>query len=487
MLSCSESFNKIYEEVEEKDPSVVPPGEVDLSNVNILPTLSDPLYSIEGTRGEPGPFEGWKDDREHWLSTRFQVFGLLTNNRVGGAADYKAAEAEAKSEAGNKRYGVLWNQKMAISDQHGHTIFYDEGGKPVQCKYNSEAKLHRYKFFMLGTDGLDSELSVTNDNRIIARMTLDGNHDIMHGFAYHTDEQYADAVRQLPSDETTRVFTEGGWDNLYNRLSGNRGLHPIFNARHLLSKFDIKVKGGNPDMDATKDFMRVFVTGVSIRAVTDVDVVVADDKWERDEYITQFSNNNLISQAGEPGIYGTTLLPNAFGETTESLPVGFSIERLRQDNEKFSALLGQPLIPDGSYWVGSTQAKSLCETVLMPPLLPNDSEEFVIRLSYRYVRMYKDSDGIYHIGPAGYQDGDPVTTDMLWQDFNEENDNVVEISLPKVQKVGDEYIPIKYEGGQKYTVVITVYGMSVVMADVVMSEKWTEGGDIVVDGYEDGH
>ena len=39
LVSCHESFNSIYEDVVERDPNVVPPEEVDMKKVNILPTL----------------------------------------------------------------------------------------------------------------------------------------------------------------------------------------------------------------------------------------------------------------------------------------------------------------------------------------------------------------------------------------------------------------------------------------------------------------
>ena len=277
LVSCHESFNSIYEDVVERDPNVVPPEEVDMKKVNILPTLSDPLYMIDGTRNWVGPFGNFDADKTHWLNTRFCTYGLLTGNRIGGEADYNAAMA------GDKHYGVLWDQRMGISDQQGHTIFYDEADKPVICRYNPDDKLYRYKFFLLGTDGLEHESRVEGKNKLIARMDVDGTNDIMHSFAYHTDQQYREEVAQLPNDETTKVFTEGGNEYMYNRLSGNRGLHPIFNVNHLMSRFDIYVKGGNPKNSNACDFLKIFVTDVSIEAAKTIDVTVADDKWERDE------------------------------------------------------------------------------------------------------------------------------------------------------------------------------------------------------------
>lgn len=467
MVSCSESFNSIYEDVEEKDPNVVPPEELNLKNVNILPTLSDPLYNIESTRfSGGGPFDSYDKDREHWLNTRFKVFGLLTGNKAGGAPDYAAAET------GDRQYGVLWNQTMGISDQQGHTIFYDAENKPVSCKYNPDDKLYRYKFFLLGTDGLNADIRVDGNNTLVARMDLDGVHDVMQSFAYHTENKYAEEVGQLPDDETTKVFLDGGRDNLYNRMSGNRGLHPIFNVRHLLSRFDIRVKGGNPQLDKTCDFLRIFVKDVSIKAAKKVDVTVADDSWERDEYIEKFQTNRLITQIGQPVPYALTIVPNAMRNTpfTVENRGDIDFDFLNEESYVLSEQIGESVIPEGSHWVGSTVADSLCKTVFIPPL-PTDDGHFVLSFKYRYVYMHYDRlTGKYHIG----QGGGLLNKQSVWEEFDES------ITIPNVDLDGNTVV---YEGGKKYTIVVTVYGKSVVMVDVLQPTKWEDGGNIDVEGY----
>ena len=464
MVSCNESFNSIYEDVEEKDPNVVPPGQADLKNVNILPTLSDPLYSIEATRGTGEPFESFDKDKEHWLSTRFNVFGLQTGNHVGGSANYAAAAR------GDKQYGILWNQMMGMSDQQGHTIFYDSENKPVLCKYNPDDKLYRYKFFLLGTDGLNADFRVEGNNTLVASMELDGHHDVLHSFAYHTDKQYENAVKQLPSDETTKVFLDGGQNYMYNRLSGNRGLHPIFNVRHLLSRFDIRVRGGNPQNDNTCDFLKVFIKDVQIKAAKKVTVTVADDRWERDEYINRFTSNSLISQVGQPSLYTLSVVPNEMRNTrfTTSNRFDVDFDLLNQESVTLSERLGESVIPENSHWVGTTESDSLCKTVLLPPLIPEDGN-FVISLKYRYVYTHFDQEsGKYHLG----QGKDAQDKNAIWEDFDHE-----QIVIPNIDADGK---PVVYEGGRRYTIVLTVYGKSVVMVDVVQPTKWNEHEDDVI-------
>ncbi len=477
MISCSESYNSIYEDVEEPDPNVVPPGGVDMTKVNILPTFSDPLYSIQGTRDTRVPFENWQEgeEKDHWLKTRFQVFGLRTSSKIGGGANYAAAAS------GNKQYGVLWNQPMGVINQQGSAQFYDQEGHPIVCRYNPDEKLFRYKFFMLGTDGLESvNLRVENDNRIIAKMTLDGEHDVMQSFAYHTDDQFAREIAQLPSDETTKVFLDGG-DNaannihMYNRLSGNRGVHPIFNAKHLLSRFDIYVKGGDPDNVKTRDFLKILVKSISIRAAKDVEVVVADDRWERDSYLEQFSSNALI-KALSYAPYGLELIANEMRNTkfTQENARGMDFDFLKQDCEKWTEYYGlqsNPIIPEGSHWVGTDERDSLCKSILLPPL-PPEGGFFVIDMKYRYLYTHME-DGKLHLGPDVVVPGvTPVR--VLYEDYDR-------VEIP----ILDDGATVAYEGGKKYSVIITVYGQSVISVDIADLGNWVESDEDINVGGDD--
>ena len=458
--SCNESFNSVYEDIEEQDPNVQPPEIVDGNKVNILPTLSDPLYSIDMTRSWTGPFGNFDEDKAHWFHTRFNVFGLLSKNHLGGSANYSAAQS------GDKFYGVLWNERMGLSDQQGHTIFYDENEHPIVYKYNVDIPLYRYKFFLLGTDGLEYSLR-TENNKVVASMELDGSNDIMHSFAYHSDEEYSKAVVQLPSDETTKMFVDGGQNHLYNRLSGNRGVHPIFNVNHLMSRFDIRIKGANPDLDKSCDFLKIFVTDVKIEAAKTVDVVVADDRWEREEYISQFKTNQIIRQTGSADWYPLTIVANDLKNTsfTQSHRGDMDFDMLKAEANSISEMIGESVLPEGAHWVNSTERDSLCKTILLPPL-PTQDGHFVLKFKYRYVFMHYDPvDGKYHIG----QSKNTLNKSSLWEEFTET------LEIPNVDNEGNT---VEYGGGRKYTIVITVYGKSVVLVDVLQPTMWEDGGDV---------
>lgn len=461
IVSCNGNFES-YDDGNNNPPDVTSPEDY-RRNVNILPTLSDPQYSIQPPRGS-GIFDDFDKDKEHWLDTRFNVFGLLTGNGVGGKADYVAAQG------GDRHYAVLWNQRMGISDPQGHTVFYDSSDQPVVCKYSSSDKLYRYKFFLLGTDGLDADLRVEN-NTIVARMNLDGTNDVMHSFAYHTDEQYSQGVAQLPNDETTKMFLEGGKDNLYNRLSGNRGFHPIFNVKHLMSRFEVRVKGANPPADRSCDFLRVFIKDVQIKAAKRIDVVVADDRWERDTYLEQFKESKLLSQVGEASMYSLPILPNILQNTQFTMEnrADMDFDYLNEESRYLSEQIGEEIIPDGTHWLGSMESEQLCENILLPPL-PTDDTHFELSFKYRYVYMHYDPiSGKYHIG----QGADVEDRSTLWEDFD------VTMVIPDVDSDGKK---VHYEGGRKYVIGITVYGKSVALIDVVQPTLWNDGGSIDVGG-----
>jgi hypothetical protein len=57
----------------------------------------------------------------------------------------------------------------------------------------------------------------------------------------------------------------------------------------------------------------------------------------------------------------------------------------------------------------------------------------------------------------------------LWEEFSDE------ISIPNEDINGKK---VEYIGGRKYTIVITVYGKSVVMVDVLQPTMWEDGSEV---------
>lgn len=474
LTSCSQSYDLLYEEVAEWDRNVVSPEEFDIHKVLILPTLSDPLYSIQkpadpsATRGAYGT---WQTDEDHWVNTRFHTFGLLTHNDVGGSADYTLA----RQQGGSGSAACLWDAPMGIIDQQGHTAFYntfdptDPQSAPVNHYHNDDDKLYRYKFFLLGTDNRPVQFDRVSRDKIGCTMTLDGETDLIHGFAYHSDQQYDDAIKQLPDETLSHTLREGGINHLYNRLAGNRGLQPIYNANHLLCRFDIYVKGAFFGDEMTFNFLDVFIDSVKIKTHDKIDITVADDSWERDTYISAAQAGRLIQTVGNAVRFPATIIPRPMqnNEFTQEYAdrIGHNDFTHLADEAQDYASKGLIVIPESSHWVGDNKPQLLCRKLLLPPVLP-DGENFVLDIKSRCIFTTKGADGKMYLGSGPDADNKPID---LWMNYDQT------VVLPRVAKDGK---PITYKAGSVYNVILSVYGKSKITLEVTIGMQWEDGGDI---------
>lgn len=474
LTSCSQSYDLLYEEVAEWDRNVVSPEEFDIHKVLILPTLSDPLYSIQkpadpsATRGAYGT---WQTDEDHWVNTRFHTFGLLTHNDVGGSADYTLAQ----QQGGSGSAACLWDAPMGIIDQQGHTAFYntfdpaDPQSAPVNHYHNDDDKLYRYKFFLLGTDNRPVQFDRVSRDKIGCTMTLDGETDLIHGFAYHSDQQYDDAIKQLPDETLSHTLREGGINHLYNRLAGNRGLQPIYNANHLLCRFDIYVKGAFFGDEMTFNFLDVFIDSVKIKTHDKIDITVADDSWERDTYISAAQAGRLIQTVGNAVRFPATIIPRPMqnNEFTQEYAdrIGHNDFTHLADEAQDYASKGLIVIPESSHWVGDNKPQLLCRKLLLPPVLP-DGENFVLDIKSRCIFTTKGADGKMYLGSGPDADNKPID---LWMNYDQT------VVLPRVAKDGR---PITYKAGSVYNVILSVYGKSKITLEVTIGMQWEDGGDI---------
>jgi hypothetical protein len=78
---------------------------------------------------------------------------------------------------------------------------------------------------------------------------------------------------------------------------------------------------------------------------------------------------------------------------------------------------------------------------------------------------YDAEDGKFHIG----QSKNTINKSSLWEEFTET------IEIPNIDNEGKK---VEYGGGKRFTIVITVYGKSVVMVDVLQPTMWEDGGDV---------
>lgn len=443
IVACYDSYNSLY--VEEKgsgtndESSTSKPSKA----VSIKPHIIDSGFVMLSANGTDSSESDSQFSQEQ---TKLHTFGLRTESIVGGGADYVSASQ------GNQDYYVLWNQMLGFAKNTEQASFLDDKDNVVKCEYNIDDVPYRYKFFALGTDDVMPQFRVDNNNQIIARVELDGSQDLTHTFAYHSSERYADALSRMDAD-AARVFATGGSDYMYNMFSGTFNIHPVFELRHLLNKFNILIRGGNSYNDGSCDFLNIFIRDIAVETVKSVDVLVADDSWERDSYCYAATANELMHPVSEPEYISISPMENLMRNTdyTSIYRGDVDYDFLQSEAKDLSQQIGENIIPSESYWVGSSNSDRLTVPVYLP-MFSQVSDNVVLKLRYRYLYTHKNAEtGMYHIGL--YDEN--IYNDYIWQDLEEH----IVLPLSDIRK--------GLMNGGEYTILITVYGKSVVMAEII--------------------
>lgn len=429
LVACGESYNSIYEDVVEVDPNVNPVEGENLRKVRILPTLKDPDYYIEPTKGM-GPYHKFTEDSEHWLNAVFKCFAF-----------------PAKSGPYALTNALLWNEEMRLLDEQGTLAFY-EAGKPKILYYDSKNPTKRYNFFVFSPDTDEDNVKYKIDgNMVTAKVELDGTQDILHAFASHTNEEYENAISKLPTDETSLVFISGGWNYMYSALSGSRGVHPIFKVNHILPKFDLYVRGGIDVAESgskeKNTYIYCVIESIKVIAPAQIAMQIANDGWERDEYQKQLDDGLLVNCSVGNRDYDVDMLKNPMhGEQFET------------DFDDLERQYNEMVKDDGHFWVESSAAKSVANTIMLPP-----ASLMKLEVNYNYIALMKDSEGrevIDKIVPLTYAvDIDPSLT-------------------------GDP----RFLSNTKYNIFITVYGLKGITVQVLPLDKWIKDQEIEV-GQDD--
>ena len=81
---------------------------------------------------------------------------------------------------------------------------------------------------------------------------------------------------------------------------------------------------------------------------------------------------------------------------------------------------------------------------------------------------YDQNTGKYHLG----RNEGTYSDEHLWEEYT------LNDTIPNVDIKGNE---VKYIGGRKYSILLTIYGQSIVVVDMEKPTMWIEGGDINAD------
>ena len=430
LTACSESDDLVGHDYYDNVP------------VRIRPMIKEGIeYEITTSRST-GPFEKWSDNPSHWLNADFYTYALETNNFMGGEANYQNVSE------------VMDHQLMRIQNVNGELKFLDNSGKPEE-KYYSKWRARRFKFFTYYTDDAKLGECIRMKTKITQPVNINGHQDLMHGFAYHTDQELSLLISRMPNNDETKIFTNGneGRDYLYSGMSGNRGIHPQFHLKHLLTRFNVEVRGIMGEKDKKYSFLQVLIDSVAIVAPSNGTITIANDLWNDEEtYNKAFENREILTWDNEMKPYGLDIKTQKMTNSAYLPNVDF--ESLRQQVEAMGILSTKTY-----HQVNSMDSKSLCD----PILLPSVDSTLVIVLGYRHIYYDQDEAGNWIVNQE-------KTRDSQWR-------QPYVLSLPK------ELRP--YKPGATYTIQIKIYGPEQISIDVLNGEHWKPGGDVDIDTETD--
>ena len=442
ILGCKESYPSIFME-EEPVPDVIHAENDEDGRVPITPTMTEPQYEIL-TRGT-GAFGNFDVDSDHWLSAKFHTYALLgsnifSNSDAQGFVDYTRNDNDHR---------LLWDQRMKITDGSLNVHFFDESDNLVTRYYSWQRQNWKYNFFTYYADDLDlNGKEIVSAKDIKVSFDIDGTQDIMHAVAYHTNKQFDDAVKDLNEEEDKPIHQYKD-ELLYSTMAGHRGLNPIFNINHLLTRLDFMIKGAKPANASSSDNMpdsyrKIVVRKVTVTVPNHATLTIADEKWsDSTVYKTDLQNNNVITFSGTP----------------QELPIIMNREPvenyykwiLEDDKYKENPYKEE----DAQFHITSTKISALGKPIMLP-----SSDMFVVTLY----------------------------SDMLDVSASSTEDDGFLVN--KIKSLDPIHYNVRYsngafEAGHAYTVIISVYGVQNIEGTLTLN-AWIgrDAGDFV--GKEQG-
>lgn len=457
ILGCKESYPSIYME-EEPVPDVIHAENDEDGRVPITPTMSEPQYDII-TRGS-GAFEPYEIDKEKWKQAKFHTYAFLGSNifsrsdMVYGQIDYSNQDNPTKRDSTRC---LLWDQIMKITNDDMNVQFFDSNDNRVTRYYNWQHQNWKYNFFTFYADDLDVSNAKASNKDIKVEFDIDGTQDIMHAVAYHTEEQFDTAVAKLIEGEDKPLHQYGN-ELLYSTMAGHRGLHPIFDINHLLTRLDFVIKGAKPastSFASTSDsYRKIVVTKVTVSVPNHATLTIAKDDWaDSTIYKTDLNNNNVITFSGTP----------------RELPLIMNHEPA---SNYYTWLNNEPdytnMFDDNTpqFHIDTTAIKSLGKPIMLPP-----SDMFVVTLSSVMLNISGDATKMSG-NLVGRPDPKNPSDSIRIEPLNDISYNV-------------RYSNGSFEAGNKYTVIISVYGVQNVEGTLTLN-AWIgrDAGDFI--GKEQG-
>lgn len=511
LTACAESFPSILDENVRVRPDEVVPQEQEADLSPIIPTLRAPQFNFV-TRArldtEGRPFDSWETDSKHWQDAKFHVFAFQTKNSYGGNVDMSQTQDfqdEGRDGASKNSLCLLYDRIMHVTDPLSGRVRFVEDKGEYQGDVNDPEKTYyyringqnlKYNFFTYYADNAVTSGYRTNADRtqLLCDIKIDGTQDILHAFAYHKRVDYDTFVsdlesQNLPKDFLNILTAPDSYNQLlYTSASAHRNINPIFNIRHLLSRFNVNVIGHYTTDNAEErkrkerdlsDFHNIIITDVSFEVPNKGTFLIADTVWggwvEKEGNIGD-SYTALLEAGGREEEYGGLIKWNR--SQLEHLKAIMKSDKDAEENKAIYADIPREDVRGRAqeFWkeetktfrVKSEEPASLLEqSILLPP-----SRDIRIRLrgfalNYTQVALPKmDTQG----NPVTDDNGNPVYT---YSTELNQKEPLLSYELESVIKLGD---PSKvFEPGKEYTVNIYVYGYQNVYIEALFGSKWEEG------------
>lgn len=436
LAGCRQSYPVLN--MDEDDIREIYPENSESGRVPIVPTLTDPQFELI-TRGN-GAFGPWETDKDKWMAAEFHTYALLGSNRFStvdpqGGIDYRNTD---------ETHRLLWNQKMKISGDDLNVKFYDDLGNETTRYYSWTHQNWKYNFFTYYVDDLDvKDKEIVTNDEVKVKITPDGSQDILHATAYHTKQQFEDAIKNLTENED-KPLHEYREELLYTTMAGHRGLHPIFNVSHLLTRLDFMIKGAIATSGAEEGYKRIVVRKVTVEVPgqnTSATLTIAKDAWsDSTVYKADLEANRILEwDKGETGQFQVKMVEKP---VSDDYTWGDDAERYTDDDVQFH--------------ITDTKIAALGEPIMLPP---NDFFKVTLYTDMLDMVESKTSPGTYVIN------------------------NIVKLAPIEYNVTYKKSEP--FMAGHAYTVIITVYGVQSIKGTLTLN-AWIGHDSSTLIGKDDG-
>lgn len=422
-MSCTEKYPDLF--LEEPESEIDNLYNKETGAVRIQPSFTDPQYEII-TRGN-GPYDVWSIDKEKWMNTRFHTFALLKEN-YSSAADRNGKTDYTATDVSHR---LIWDEPLGIVSDDQTLSFlesYESDAPKVNRYYHADSKYDewKYDFSCFYTDGATASDIVTYKDYATIDVEIDGTNDIMHAFAYHSNEELDKKLQNMSSD-VDKIMHERRKDVMYSAIAGRRGFEPKLHINHLLTQLKFKVRGVE-GRHTTHNYTSLIIRKIAVKTPYKGTMKVLDSNWSQD----LAENTNHYENNYEQQIAERKLLVFKSESPSDSTLINVPIQHYGFDNEwddeSFSYYTGESGIAYNH--ILSTDPQPLSARDVLVP----SSTDYVVYISFDMVLT----------------ETDPITGKQKLRTRSD----IGTYSFHIHHIIGTD----RFEPGHAYTVVFSIYG-----------------------------